>query len=67
MSSSYPKKRSNKNNDFPEDEAAFKGTADANDTMDLFHRIPEDYRYDPLSAELKLDYLRSVLVQQAEK
>ena len=60
------KKPSSKSPEFPDDEARFKAAAKSNVTMALSQRVPEEYLYDPLNAEPKLDHLRSVLIQQAE-
>ena len=55
-------------NDFPDDEAAIiRATTEENTSSSLAQRIPEEYLYDPLSAEPKLDHLRTVMIAQSER
>ncbi len=53
---------------FPDDEAAIiRSTAEENTASALSLRVPEEYLYDPLSAEPKLDHLRNVMIAQSER
>ncbi len=64
----YGKKKSKSTtNDFPDDEAIFKATSESNTNLALSQRIPDEYLYNPFNAEPKLDHLRAVLIDQAER
>ena len=52
--------------DFPDDEGILKAASEENRASAFTQGIPEEYLYDPLNAEPKLDNLRSVLLNQSE-
>ncbi len=68
LSSSFLSTTSSSSSAFPDDEAAImRATMNEATSSLLSQRIPEEYLYDPLSAEPKLDHLRSVMIAQSEK